>query len=68
MVAHNGEINTLRGNVNWMAARQASVDSEEYGNDIGKLWPISYEGQSDTACFDNASNSSSAAAIRSATR
>jgi glutamate synthase (NADPH) large chain len=54
MVAHNGEINTLRGNVNWMAARQASVDSEEYGNDIGKLWPISYEGQSDTACFDNA--------------
>ncbi len=54
MVAHNGEINTLRGNVNWMAARQASVDSEDYGNDIGKLWPISYEGQSDTACFDNA--------------
>ncbi|MCW4116202.1 glutamate synthase large subunit [Aurantimonas sp. MSK8Z-1] len=54
MVAHNGEINTLRGNVNWMAARQASVDSELYGNDIGKLWPISYEGQSDTACFDNA--------------
>ena len=54
MVAHNGEINTLRGNVNWMAARQASVDSELYGNDISKLWPISYEGQSDTACFDNA--------------
>ncbi len=54
MVAHNGEINTLRGNVNWMAARQASVDSELYGNDIEKLWPISYEGQSDTACFDNA--------------
>ncbi|PZQ17292.1 MAG: glutamate synthase large subunit [Ancylobacter novellus] len=54
MVAHNGEINTLRGNVNWMAARQASVDSELYGNDISKLWPISYEGQSDTACLDNA--------------
>ncbi|MAU95078.1 MAG: glutamate synthase large subunit [Fulvimarina sp.] len=54
MVAHNGEINTLRGNVNWMAARQASVDSEAFGNDISKLWPISYEGQSDTACFDNA--------------
>jgi glutamate synthase (NADPH) large chain len=54
MVAHNGEINTLRGNVNWMAARQASVDSDLYGNDISKLWPISYEGQSDTACFDNA--------------
>jgi glutamate synthase (NADPH/NADH) large chain len=54
MVAHNGEINTLRGNVNWMAARQASVDSDLYGADISKLWPISYEGQSDTACFDNA--------------
>src|SRR2546421_7990115 len=54
MVAHNGEINTLRGNVNWMAARQASVSSKLFGEDIGKLWPISYEGQSDTACFDNA--------------
>ena len=54
MVAHNGEINTLRGNVNWMAARQASVDSALFGDDISKLWPISYEGQSDTACFDNA--------------
>jgi glutamate synthase (NADPH/NADH) large chain len=54
MIAHNGEINTLRGNVNWMAARQASVSSELLGDDINKLWPISYEGQSDTACFDNA--------------
>jgi len=54
MIAHNGEINTLRGNVNWMAARQASVSSELFGDDITKLWPISYEGQSDTACFDNA--------------
>ncbi|MEL6372927.1 MAG: glutamate synthase large subunit [Pseudomonadota bacterium] len=54
MVAHNGEINTLRGNVNWMAARQASVTSPLFGEDISKLWPISYEGQSDTACFDNA--------------
>jgi glutamate synthase (NADPH/NADH) large chain len=54
MIAHNGEINTLRGNVNWMAARQASVASELYGKDISRLWPISYEGQSDTACFDNA--------------
>src|SRR6202043_345621 len=53
MIAHNGEINTLRGNVNWMAARQASVQSELYGDDINRLWPISYEGQSDTACFDN---------------
>src|SRR4030088_1725438 len=54
MIAHNGEINTLRGNVNWMAARQASVSSHLFGDDINKLWPISYEGQSDTACFDNA--------------
>src|SRR5271170_953170 len=54
MVAHNGEINTLRGNVNWMAARQASVASELFGADISKLCAISYEGQSDTACFDNA--------------
>ncbi len=53
-VAHNGEINTLRGNLNWMAARQASVASPLFGKDINKLWPISYEGQSDTACFDNA--------------
>src|ERR1700761_2272830 len=54
MIAHNGEINTLRGNTNWMAARQASVHSKLYGKDITRLWPISYEGQSDTACFDNA--------------
>ncbi|MDB5615931.1 glutamate synthase large subunit [Tardiphaga sp.] len=53
MVAHNGEINTLRGNTNWMAARQASIHSKLYGKDISRLWPISYEGQSDTACFDN---------------
>ncbi len=53
-VAHNGEINTLRGNLNWMAARQASVSSPLFGDEISKLWPISYEGQSDTACFDNA--------------
>lgn len=37
-----------------MAARQASVSSVLFGDDISKLWPISYEGQSDTACFDNA--------------
>src|ERR1700751_613330 len=54
IIAHNGEINTLRGNNNWMAARQASVSSPKFGDDIGKLWPISYEGQSDTACYDNA--------------
>jgi glutamate synthase (NADPH/NADH) large chain len=54
MIAHNGEINTLRGNLNWMAARQESARSPFYGEDISRLWPISYEGQSDTACFDNA--------------
>ena len=54
MVAHNGEINTLRGNVNWMAARQASVSTPLFGDDISDLWPITAEGQSDTACFDNA--------------
>jgi len=53
-VCHNGEINTVRGNNNWMAARQASVSSPLFGADIQKLWPISYPGQSDTACFDNA--------------
>ena len=54
MIAHNGEINTLRGNNNWMAARQSTARSHHFGDDIRKLWPISYEGQSDTACFDNA--------------
>ncbi len=53
-LCHNGEINTVRGNVNWMAARQATASSPLFGSDISKLWPISYEGQSDTACFDNA--------------
>ncbi|MEJ6502312.1 MAG: glutamate synthase large subunit [Rhodobacterales bacterium] len=54
MVAHNGEINTLRGNVNWMAARQSTLSSDLFGAEIEKIWPVSYEGQSDTACFDNA--------------
>ncbi len=54
MICHNGEINTLRGNFNWMAARQATMASPIYGEDMQKLWPISYEGQSDSACFDNA--------------
>jgi glutamate synthase (NADPH/NADH) large chain len=53
-ICHNGEINTVRGNFNWMAARQADMKSEILGEDLSKLWPISYEGQSDTACFDNA--------------
>ena len=54
MICHNGEINTMRGNYNWMAARQATMASPVFGEDMQKLWPISYEGQSDSACFDNA--------------
>jgi len=54
MIAHNGEINTVRGNVNWMAARRHSIASKILGEDINKLWPLIAEGQSDSACFDNA--------------
>ncbi|CAL1241248.1 glutamate synthase large subunit [Candidatus Methylocalor cossyra] len=54
MIAHNGEINTLRGNINWMAARRHSMSSELLGEDIHKIWPLIAEGQSDSACFDNA--------------
>ncbi|MCF8152411.1 MAG: glutamate synthase large subunit, partial [Sulfuritalea sp.] len=54
MIAHNGEINTLRGNVNWMAARHAAMSSKLLGADLDKLWPLIVEGQSDSACFDNA--------------
>ncbi len=54
MICHNGEINTLRGNINWMAARQATMRSDIIGDDLDKLWPIIPEGQSDSACFDNA--------------
>ncbi len=54
MVCHNGEINTLRGNLNWMAARRHSMKSELLGEDLKKLWPLIAEGQSDTASFDNA--------------
>ncbi len=54
MIAHNGEINTLRGNVNWMAARHAAMSSKFLGEDLEKLWPLIVDGQSDSACFDNA--------------
>jgi glutamate synthase (NADPH) large chain len=54
MIAHNGEINTLRGNINWMAARRQAMQSPLLGKDLEKLWPLITEGQSDTACFDNA--------------
>ena len=54
MVAHNGEINTVKGNFNWMRAREGVMKSPVLGEDLKKLYPISFEGQSDTATFDNA--------------
>ena len=53
-LCHNGEINTLKGNVNWMRARQGRLNSDLFGDDIPKLFPIVYEYQSDSACLDNA--------------
>ncbi|MDP3174815.1 MAG: hypothetical protein Q8M88_10310, partial [Phenylobacterium sp.] len=53
-IAHNGEINTVRGNVNWMNARRRSMESELLGADLDKMWPLIPHGQSDTACLDNA--------------
>ncbi len=52
-VAHNGEINTLRGNVNWMHAREGLLKSELFGDDLKKVLPVIREGGSDTATFDN---------------
>ncbi|HEX7217738.1 MAG TPA: glutamate synthase large subunit [Burkholderiales bacterium] len=54
MICHNGEINTLRGNVNWIRARQGAISSPILGSDLGKIWPLIYDGQSDSASFDNA--------------
>jgi glutamate synthase (NADPH) large chain len=53
MVAHNGEINTVKGNYNWMLAREGVMSSPVLGNDLQKLYPISFANQSDTATFDN---------------
>src|SRR5690606_29289206 len=50
---HNGEINTLRGNENWMRARQSMLASDLYGGDLSKLLPIIQEDGSDSAKFDN---------------
>ena len=52
-IAHNGEINTVKGNVNWIRARQKAITSAVLGDDLHKLWPLIYPGQSDTASFDN---------------
>ncbi len=53
MIAHNGEINTVKGNFNWLRAREGMMQSAVLGDDLQKLYPIVYEGQSDTATFDN---------------
>jgi glutamate synthase domain-containing protein 2/glutamate synthase domain-containing protein 1/glutamate synthase domain-containing protein 3 len=53
MIAHNGEINTVRGNVNWMRARESQLASELFGDDIAKVLPVVRPGGSDTANFDN---------------
>ncbi len=54
MICHNGEINTLRGNVNWIRARQGAISSPILNQDLAKIWPLIYDGQSDSASFDNA--------------
>ena len=53
-LCHNGEINTIRGNINWMNSRRHSMSSPLLGDDLDKLWPIIREGISDSATFDNA--------------
>src|SRR6266404_4080638 len=53
-LCHNGEINTVRGNVNWMAARRQAMTSDLLGADLAKMVPLIGPGQSDTACIDNA--------------
>ncbi|HER26034.1 MAG TPA: glutamate synthase subunit alpha, partial [Rhodospirillales bacterium] len=53
-MCHNGEINTVRGNINWMAARRHNMSSEILGDDLEKLWPLIGDGNSDSATFDNA--------------
>src|SRR5262249_47638583 len=52
-IAHNGEINTLRGNINWMRAREGLLRSPLFGDDLRKVLPVIREGGSDTATFDN---------------
>src|SRR5438067_1099013 len=53
MIAHNGEVNTLRGNINWMRARESQLASELFGEDLEKVIPVAQEGGSDSAIFDN---------------
>src|SRR5450755_109612 len=53
MIAHNGEVNTLRGNINWMRARESQLVSELFGDDLAKVLPVVSSGGSDSATFDN---------------
>jgi glutamate synthase domain-containing protein 2/glutamate synthase domain-containing protein 1/glutamate synthase domain-containing protein 3 len=53
LIAHNGEINTLRGNVNWIRARESQLASELFGDDLAKVLPVVRPGGSDTATLDN---------------
>src|SRR5580704_9837864 len=53
-VCHNGEINTVRGNVNWMNARESVLASDQFGDDIKKIFPVIQPGNSDTGSLDNA--------------
>ena len=53
-LAHNGEINTLRGNINWMRAREGLLGSDLFGDDLCDLFPVIIEGGSDSAVIDNA--------------
>ena len=53
MIAHNGEVNTLRGNINWMRARESQLASDLFGDDLDKVVPVVREGGSDSAIFDN---------------
>jgi glutamate synthase (NADPH) large chain len=52
-IAHNGEINTLRGNANWMQARKSQLKSGKFSGGLERLWPIIVPGKSDSAQFDN---------------
>jgi glutamate synthase domain-containing protein 2/glutamate synthase domain-containing protein 1/glutamate synthase domain-containing protein 3 len=53
MIAHNGEVNTLRGNINWMRARESQLASDLFGDDLHKVIPVVRDGGSDSATFDN---------------
>ncbi len=53
VICHNGEINTVKGNVNWMRARESELSSELFGEDLAKILPVVTQGNSDSATFDN---------------